>query len=249
MLELIQYLDSSYLLPFLLLFARILSFFALMPVVGATYLSSKIRVMIAFYLTIFLYPNIQNSSYINEDNFIQLLINEIMLGIATSMILHLVFAGVKVIGELISYATALSMSSQLDPTSGTKQTSISNLLNIIATLVFLETGMYEAVLMLLANSLDSIHLGSFNIYDYNGISLATSELTRMMLFAFSFSFPLFFIGTIMDIFFGYSTRNTPSFSVFVITFQLKFMLIFGFLILGISIFIDNFKEYFFQTVY
>jgi flagellar biosynthetic protein FliR len=161
----------------------------------------------------------------------------------------MVFAGIKVIGELIAYATSLSMSSQMDPTSGTQQTSISNLLNIIATLVFLESGMYEAVLMLLSNSFSTITLGAFDLYSYDGINIAMNELTRMMLFAFSFSFPLFFIGSIMDIFFGYATRNTPSFSVFVVTFQLKFMFIFGFLILGIRIFIDNFKQYFFNTIY
>ena len=220
-----------------------------MPVFDAKFLSSKVRIGIAFYLTMFLYPNINTSVVVNEINFIELLINEITLGIVASMILHLVFAGVKVIGELLAYATALSMSSQMDPASGTQQTSISRLLDIIATLVFFETGMYEMVLMLLSESFSSISLGAFDIYHYNGISIASRELTRMMLFAFSFAFPLFFIGFIMDIFFGYATRNTPSFSVFVVTFQLKFMFIFGFMILGIRIFIDNFKEYFFQTIY
>jgi flagellar biosynthetic protein FliR len=249
MLELVKYLDSSYLFPFLLLFARVVSFFALMPVFNAKFLSVKIRIGIAFYVSIFLYSNIDTSVVVNEINFIELLINEIMLGIVASMILHMVFAGVKVIGELIAYATALSMSSQMDPSSGTQQTSISRLLDTIAILVFLETGMYEVVLMLLSESFSTITLGAFDLYSYDGINIAMGELTRMMLFAFSFAFPLFFIGFIMDVFFGYATRNTPSFSVFVVTFQLKFMFIFGFMILGISVFIDNFKQYFFDTIY
>jgi flagellar biosynthetic protein FliR len=249
MQELIALLDSSYLLPFFLLFARVVSFFALMPVFNASYLPVQVRIAIAFYLSIFLHANIADPTVVTEENFLTLLINEITLGIVASMILHMVFAAIRIIGELISYATVLSMSTQFDPSTGTQETNVAKLLNILAMFIFLETGMYEVTLLLLAKSFETIHLGAFNLYEYNGIAIATQELKRMTLFAFSFAFPLFFIGFIMDVFFGYATRNTPAFSVFVVTFQLKFMLIFGFMILGMSIFIENFKEYFYQTVY
>lgn len=66
----------------------------------------------------------------------------------------------------------------------------------------------------------------------------------MFTFAFAFALPLFFIGFIMDVYYGYGTRSMPAFSPFVITFQLKFALIFIFLIFGMELFAQAFTEYF-----
>ncbi|MFY4804681.1 flagellar biosynthetic protein FliR, partial [Aliarcobacter butzleri] len=63
-------------------------------------------------------------------------------------------------------------------------------------------------------------------------------------FAFAFALPLYFIGFIMDVYYGYGTKSIPAFSPFIITFQLKFALIFFFLILGMDIFSDTFTNYF-----
>ncbi len=70
------------------------------------------------------------------------------------------------------------------------------------------------------------------------------EINRMFAFAFSFALPLFFISFIMDIYYGYGTKAMPAFSPFVITFQLKFALIFIFMLLGFDIFAQNFIDYF-----
>ncbi len=66
----------------------------------------------------------------------------------------------------------------------------------------------------------------------------------MFAFAFTFALPLFFIGFILDVYYGYGTKSMPAFSPFIITFQLKFALIFLFLIFGLEIFFDAFTNYF-----
>ncbi|MFW3405197.1 flagellar biosynthetic protein FliR, partial [Aliarcobacter butzleri] len=66
----------------------------------------------------------------------------------------------------------------------------------------------------------------------------------MFSFAFTFALPLFFIGFIKDVYYGYDTKSMPAFSPFIITLQLKFALIFIFLILGKEIFADIFTNYF-----
>ncbi len=99
-------------------------------------------------------------------------------------------------------------------------------------------------LVILVKSFSVIHLGTFDIFSYNGIQLAIDEVKRMFTFAFAFALPLFFIGFIMDVYYGYGTKSMPAFSPFIITFQLKFALIFIFLILGMEIFADAFTQYF-----
>ena len=48
----------------------------------------------------------------------------------------------------------------------------------------------------------------------------------------------------MDIYYGYGTKSMPAFSPFVITFQIKFTLIFVFMLLGLEVFVDSFTSYF-----
>ncbi|RBQ29764.1 flagellar biosynthetic protein FliR [Aliarcobacter vitoriensis] len=237
-------LNQDVLFQFLLLLARVLSFIAFMPIFGHTAISVSIRVAFAFYLTIFLFPFVGSVTYINESNFILALISEITLGLVASMLVNIVFSSVKIIGEFIGYSTALSMAMMFDPATGSQEGLISKLLFWIAIILFFQTGMYEMTLVILAKSFSMIHLGTFDIFTVDGIRLAIDEINRMFAFAFTFALPLFFIGFILDVYYGYGTKSMPAFSPFIITFQLKFALIFIFLILGLEIFNEAFTEYF-----
>ncbi|WP_418186133.1 flagellar biosynthetic protein FliR [Aliarcobacter vitoriensis] len=237
-------LNQDVLFQFLLLLARVLSFIAFMPIFGHTAISVSIRVAFAFYLTIFLFPFVGSVTYINESNFILALVSEITLGLVASMLVNIVFSSVKIIGEFIGYSTALSMAMMFDPATGSQEGLISKLLFWIAIILFFQTGMYEMTLVILAKSFSMIHLGTFDIFTVDGIRLAIDEINRMFAFAFTFALPLFFIGFILDVYYGYGTKSMPAFSPFIITFQLKFALIFIFLILGLEIFNEAFTEYF-----
>ena len=237
-------LNEQILFQFLLLFARILAFVAFMPIFGHAAVNITIRVAFAFYITVFLFPLVDITTNINQDNFILGLISEITLCLVASMFINIIFSAVKIIGEFVEYSTGLSMASMFDPTSGAQTGLIANLLSWIALMLFFQTGIYEMTLVILVKSFSMIHLGSFDIFSYNGIQLAIDEIKRMFAFAFAFALPLFFIGFIMDIYYGYGTKSMPSFSPFVITFQLKFALIFIFLILGMETFAEAFTQYF-----
>lgn len=243
MQELLSLLNEGTLYSFLLLFARVLAFCAFMPVFGHTSVNSTIRVGIAFYITIFLYPIVNVEGTFTQETFISAIITEITLGLIAAMFLNVAFAAVRIIGDFVGYSTALSMASMFDPASGSNEGLVSRLLYWVALMIFFETGMYEMTVVILSKSFSMIHLGAFDIFSYNGIQIAIDEIKRMFAFAFAFALPLFFVGFIMDIYYGYGTKSMPAFSPFVITFQLKFALIFLFLILGMEVFTDSFTNY------
>ena len=237
-------LNEAVVYQFLLLLARIVAFVAFMPVFGHAAISPTIRIAFAFYITVFLFPLVDVTSNINQNNFIISLISEITLGLVASMLINILFSAIKVIGEFIEYSTALSMAAMFDPTTGSQEGVIAKLLYWIALVLFFQTGMYEMTLVILVKSFSMIHLGTFNIFSYDGVQLAIDEIKRMFSFAFSFALPLFFISFILDIYYGYGTKSMPSFSPFVVTFQLKFALIFVFLIFGMEMLTEAFTEYF-----
>ena len=218
---------------------------AFMPIFGHTSVSATIRVAIAFYVSIFLFPLIDyETSVLTQEQFITSLLSEITLGLVASFLVQIIFSAVQIIGDLIGYATGLSMANMFDPATGTQQGIVSRFLYMIILVLYFQTGMYEVTLLMLHHSFDMVSLGTFNLFSYDGIKLAIQEITKMFAFAFSFAFPLFFIGFIMDIYYGYGTKSMPAFSPFVITFQIKFILIFVFMMLGLETFSASFEAYF-----
>ena len=245
MQELISLFDQQTVFAFLLLLARILAFMAFMPIVGHKTVNPTIRIAVSFYMTLFLFPLIDhNATVITQDTFLLALISEITLGLVASFLVQIIFSAVQIVGDLIGYATALSMANMFDPTTGTQQGIISRFLYLIILVIYLESGMYEITLYILATSFGHITLGNFDLFSYDGILYASQEINRMFAFAFSFAFPLFFIGFILDVYYGYGTKSMPSFSPFVVTFQIKFTLIFLFMMFGLEIFADSFTTYF-----
>jgi flagellar biosynthetic protein FliR len=244
--SLVELLNQDLIYSFLLLLARILSFMAFMPIFGHQSINPTLRIAISFYLTLFLFPLVDiNTIDLSSDTlFLKALITEITFGLVASMLVQFIFSAIQIVGDLIGFATALSMANMFDPTTGTQQGIISRFLYMIVLVLYFQSGMYEVTLLMLGNSIGMITLGEFNLYNYDGINMAISEVSKMFLFAFSFSFPLFFIGFILDVYYGYGTKSMPSFSPFVLTFQIKFILIFIFLMLGLDIFVYSLENYF-----
>ena len=237
-------LNEAVVYQFLLLLARILAFVAFMPIFGDAAVSGRIRIALAFYITIFLFPLVNVTTPITQDTFLVGLLSEITLGAIAAMFLHIMFSAVRIIGDFVGYSTALSMAMMFDPSTGSQEGLVSRLLYWIIIALFFQTGMYEMTLVILVKSFTMIHLGTFDIFSYDGIQIAIDEIKRMFSFAFAFALPLFFIGFIMDIYYGYGTKSMPAFSPFVITFQLKFALIFLFLVFGMEAFTAAFTNYF-----
>jgi flagellar biosynthetic protein FliR len=244
--SLVELLDQNTIFAFLLLLARILAFVAFMPVFGHKSVSSTVRVAIAFYFALFLFPLVEvNELNIASDSaFLLALISEITFGAVAAMLVQIIFSAIQIVGDLIGFATALSMANMFDPATGTQQGIVSRFLYLIILVLYFQTGMYEVTLLMLAKSIGMIHLGAFNLYDYNILQIAATEVKNMFIFAFAFAFPLFFIGFVLDVYYGYGTKSMPAFSPFVVTFQIKFALIFLFLMLGLDIFASSFEQYF-----
>jgi len=243
--ELISLLDQQTVFAFLLLLARVLSFMAFMPIVGHKTVNPTIRIAISFYLTVFIFPLIDyDRSLLTEETFLLALISEITLGLVASFLVQIIFSAIQIVGDLIGYAAALSMANMFDPATGTQQGVVSRFLYMVILVIYLESGMYEVTLFMLADSFGQISLGTFDLFSYDGIEYASKEINRMFAFAFAFAFPLFFIAFIMDVYYAYGTKSMPAFSPFIITFQIKFALIFIFMLLGLDIFVESFTNYF-----
>ncbi len=93
--SLLSLLDEKFLYPFLLLLARVVAFVAFMPVFSHTAVPASIRIVLAFYFTVFIYPFINVQNVITQDMFIEALISEITLGLIASFLMNIIFSAIK----------------------------------------------------------------------------------------------------------------------------------------------------------
>jgi flagellar biosynthetic protein FliR len=247
--ELLSLFNTELLYPFLLLFTRVLAFFVFMPIYNHIAIPANIKAVFAFYMTLFLFPALNITKTYSDREFVEGMLSELILVLSVSILMQITFAAFRIAGELISYASALSMATMFDPTSGAQDSLFSRFFNILSIFIFFQTGIYQVMLLGLYDSMSSVELGRFIIFEYDGIKIMAKEITLMMQFAMSIALPLFFTALIVDVFLGYSVRSMPQFSIFVVTFQLKFMLIFIFLVYILSIIIDRFKEHILHLMY
>jgi len=248
-LDLISLFDKDILYPFLLLFTRIIAFLVFMPVYDHISIPTTIKASFALYLTFFFFPVIDKSIIYTDAEFVEGMLSELILVLSVAILMHISFAAIRIAGELTSYASALSMATMFDPSSGAQDSLFSRFFNILAIFIFFQTGIYQVMILGLNDSFISINLGKFILFEFDGIKIMMTEMQNMMEFAFSLALPLSFTALIVDVFLGYSVRSMPQFSIFVVTFQLKFLLIFTLLIFMLSILMENIKEYILHLMY
>ena len=107
MQSLISLLNEDVLFPFLLLLGRIMAFVAFMPVFSHKSVSAKIRITLAFFLTVFLFPLVDVQNVITQEMFVLGLISEITLGFIAALFLNFVFAAISIIGDLVGFASSI----------------------------------------------------------------------------------------------------------------------------------------------
>ena len=241
-------LNESVVYTFLLLLARILAFVAFMPIFSDAAVSVTIRIAFAFYMTVFLFPIVDVTTAITQETFIIGLISEITLGAVAAIFFHVMFAAIRVIGDFVGYSTALSMAMMFDPSTGSQEGLVSKLLYWIIIAFFFQTGMYEMTIVMLVKSFSMVHLGSFDIFTYDGVQIAIDEIKRMFTFAFAFALPLFFIGFIIDLYYGYGTKSMPSIFTFCNYISDEICNNFFVFVIGYGYFCRNFYRLFYRKI-
>ena len=156
--------------------------------------------------------------------------NQITIGASMGLILQVVMAAVVVGGQTIASAMGLSMANMLDPNMGSVPV-VSQLLVVLATLIFVGFGGHAILLGLIADSFQAIPIGTSILnQDVYGRMLRWSSM--MFLGALLMSLPVMVSLLFINVGMGVVTRAAPSLNIFAVGFPA--MIVAGFLILIIS---------------
>ena len=121
----------DFLLGFLLASIRLSAFFIAAPFFSASFIMIRVRVMMAFIVSIIVFsiqPQSIDTTSLTSAYGIFVIFKEIAIGATAGLILSIMFSAVSLAGEKIATSAGLSYAAQIDPISGVQTPIVSQIL-------------------------------------------------------------------------------------------------------------------------
>jgi flagellar biosynthetic protein FliR len=233
---------------FLLPFIRLSGFFLVAPIFGAQSVPVRIRVMLAFGVTVVLFPNlnIQNAFDAFSPQGLVLIVQEILIGIGMGLMLQFTMGAIVMAGHTIATAMGLGFASSADPQNGVQVTVVGQFYLILATLVFLSVDGHLVALNILGNSFVRFPAGQF-VIDAALLWEIGLFSTQMFVTGLLLALPVMTGVLLVNLAFGVMTRAAPQLNIFSIGFPMAMLAGFILMLLSLPVFMPLLNTAFAQT--
>lgn len=162
----------------LLVFARVGSLMLTAPVLGSQLVPFKIRILLAVFLAIAIFPLIPStSSSLGSDSWVPLLFSEISIGIMLGLGAAILVSAAKMAGTVIGQLAGMQWTADADTESSEPVTAISQLFGIVSVAVFVTIGGPEMLTGALIDSYRNVPLGT-PIAPASGLALLSDLLQQ-----------------------------------------------------------------------
>jgi flagellar biosynthetic protein FliR len=209
---------------FLIVFTRISGIFSMTPVFGSRNIPVSIKIGFGFFLTLVLFPLIENATKIELPEtllgFIAVIISEFLIGLIIGFASYMVFAAIQMAGGLIDVQIGFSIVSVLDPQSGTQLPILGTFKYVLAILLFLGTNGHHVLIAALSESFHRLPVGaSFALEPVTNYFVLL--FTSAFVFAFKAALPILVTLFLIDVAFGILARTVPQMNVFMVGMPAK----------------------------
>jgi flagellar biosynthetic protein FliR len=151
------------LLGLVLVLTRISAFFLVVPVFGWLSIPVRIKVAIAFILSIFFSMVMSlpvDAGRISVPEAILMISNEAIYGLAFGLIAAFIFSVVKLSARIVEREIGFAMAEILDPLTGETTQPLSSLLEMIFIILFLSANGHHLLLSVISRSYEAFPAGS-----------------------------------------------------------------------------------------
>ncbi len=150
------------------------------------------------------------------------LLREVVIGLALAFSLHCVLLAVKVGAELIGHEMAFTMSSVVDPATGTSISTISQFYELLFFLAMLSVGGHHWILRALAESYERAPVGAITL-EGGVASAALSAVAELFAAGLTFVAPVLVLLAIVTALIGLLARAVPQLNMMEFGFNLRIL--------------------------
>lgn len=231
---LLRSISETQVASFILVLARIGPLFVVAPLFSSNLIPARAKGIVAVALAVGLSPIALGHAEIPMDvgPFAELLIKEMLVGLAFAFALGALFAAIGVAGTFLDSMIGFSYGGLVDPITGNQSAVLSQAYALVGVMVLIAIGGDQLMIRGLARSYEIVPLLA-NPSLPAMIAGAQDAFVQIFLSALELSAPVLLALVITDAAFGIVSRAVPQLNVFAVSFPAKLAV--GLLMIAVSL--------------
>lgn len=203
-------------------FFRILALLGTAPVLGDSSIPVRIKLAFAFALTLVIAPGLAPMPAVAPASFagLEIAARQVLIGTALGLTMRIVFAAVQTAGEFTGLQMGLSFASFFDPSTGANTAVLSQLMNIIAMLLFLALNGHLLMLAGLARTFEVLPIGRAALAA-GGWRILFDWSAQVLISGMLLALPLIIVLLAINLALGILNRTAQQLSVFAVGFPIS----------------------------
>ncbi len=223
---------------YLLVFSRISAMVLTMPLLGFGAISVRIRVMLAFVLTLVISPLLIPQVVYVPTHLLQLffdVIREVLIGLMIGYGAQIVFEGIMLAGAYVGFQLGLAIMNVIDPTSQNQMPIIGNFWVMVVLMFLILTNTHYFLIETIYLNFKIIHPASAVFKPMAGEAIVHSG-SIIFDMAVKFAAPIMIFILVFDVAISFMARVMPQLNVFFVSLPLKITFGLFLLITSLNIF-------------
>lgn len=214
---------SEWMPIYLMVFVRLSGMLVTMPILGYRTVAVRIRVMLAFILTLIIAPALGVQPFSELDSVLSVVLvvmKELFIGLMIGFGARVIFEGFAMAGSFIGRQMGMAMMNVLDPSSQEQQPIITQFWMFVMVIFFLITNSHYFLIETLFQNFAIIKPGSGYLTAGVGQAFVYSG-TILFEMALKFAAPAMIFLLLVDISIAFIARVMPQMNVFFVSLPLK----------------------------
>lgn len=228
---------------FLLVLVRVACFISIAPVFGHNSLNTRMKISIAFFVSLILYQVVDVSLPVYSDvlGYSTLVVEEALVGLLLGFVAGLSMKALAIAGEFIDREIGFSMATTFDPNQG-MVTITGELYDKIVCLVIMISNLHYYILSAAAQSFELVPVGRIVLNPDLIYTSLVQFIVQVFMIGFRIAMPVFLGATMLNVILGVLAKSSPQMNMFAIGMQLKVFV--GLFLLAVCImFVPNIANY------
>lgn len=208
---------------FLLIMVRISMFVAVAPLFSQKGIPNQVKIGFSFFMAALLYGVVDRPvlEYNTIWGYAVLVIKEAMAGLLIGFAANMCTMIITFAGQIIDMETGLSMVNLMDPATNNSVSISGVLYQYVVTLMLLVSGMYEYMIMALAETFELIPVTGAVFDSTKLLQSVITFLNDYVMIGFRICLPVFAVMLLLNAILGIMTKVAPQLNMFSVGMQLK----------------------------
>lgn len=210
---------------FIMIFCRVGAAVMIMPGIGDSFVSSRVRLLFALAFSLVITPFLTEqipAIPVGGPAFFLLILMEVLTGVFIGTIARIFMAALDVAGMIISLHMGLAAAQMFNPSAAMQGSLVGAFLSITGAVLLFVTNMHHLLIMAIVDSYQVFEPGREMMLG-GMASMVASSLSSAFLIGFQFAMPFMITGFMIYIGMGLMARLMPQIQVFILALPMQIM--------------------------